>query len=110
MTTTVTVLIEAKQAEAAQTTQYTSTNCKTAIDKFTAYNGSGANVTLTVNLVAPSGAAGAANITSSKIIPPGQEWPFPAIVGHTLENGGVISTIASAAGAVVIRASGRQFT
>jgi hypothetical protein len=36
MTVTVKVLIPSKQAENAQTTQYTATNCKTIIDKFTA--------------------------------------------------------------------------
>ena len=35
MTVTVKVLIPPKQAEGTQTTQYTATNCKTIIDKFT---------------------------------------------------------------------------
>jgi hypothetical protein len=109
MTTTPKVLIPPKLAEAAETTQYTSDNCKTAIDKLTATNITGANATLTVHLVPSGGAAGASN-AFSKVIAPGATWTFPEIVGHVLESGDVISTIAGTASALSIRSSGRQFT
>lgn len=111
MTTTPKVLIPAKLAETTQTVQYplsAADAVRTAIDKLTAVNTSGANATITVHLVPAGGTAGAAN-AFSKILAAGQSWPFPDVVGHVLEPGDAISTIASAAG-VAIRASGRQFT
>lgn len=107
MTTTPRVLFEAVQAAAAETTQYTSTGLRTIIDKFTAYNTSAAAVTLTVKLIASGGAAGAANTIASRTIQPGDSYTFPEIVGHVLENGDLISTLASAGGSLTIRASGR---
>lgn len=108
MTTTPKVLIQPKLAEIAETLQYTSDNCKTAIDKLTAVNTGAANVTITVHLVPSGGAAGVAN-AFSKTLAAGASWPFPDVVGHVLETGDTISTIASAA-TISIRASGRQFT
>lgn len=102
-------LIQSKQAEAAQTTQYTATNCKAIIDKFTATNTSAGNVTLSVNLVASGGAAGTDNlIVDGHAVAPGETYTFPELVGHTLESSGFISTIASAATSLTIRASGRE--
>lgn len=110
MTTTPKVLIDAKFAEAAETVQYTSENGKTAIDKFTATNRSANPATLTVRLI-PSGGAAAESNAVSKTIQPGQTWPFPdSLVGHNMEAGDRISTLASAANAISIRASGRVFT
>jgi len=111
MPTLVKTLIQSKQAEIAQTLQYTAVNCKTIIDKFTATNTSGANVTLGVNLVASGGVAGADNlIVDSRAIAPDETYTFPELVGQVLESGGFISTIASAATALTIRASGREIT
>lgn len=111
MATTPAVLIEAKFAETAQTTQYTSTLAQTAIDKFTGTNVTGLAATISVNLVAPAGTAVAGNtITFSKTIPAGKTYIFPEIVAHMLEIGGSISTIAGTVNAIVIRASGRKFT
>lgn len=104
-------LVQSKQAEAAQTTQYTATNCKTIIDKFTATNTSAANTTLSVHLVASGGAAGVDNlIVDSRAIAPDETYTFPELVGQVLEPGGFISTIASAATALTIRSSGREIT
>lgn len=109
MTTTIVTLIQPKFAETAETVQYTSDNCKTAIDKLTATNNSGANATITVHQVPASGAAATSNAIV-KVLAPGQTWPFPEIVGHNMEAGDALSTIASAASAIWIRASGRKFT
>ena len=104
-------LIPSKQAENAQTTQYTAVNCKTIIDKFTATNTSASNVTLSVNLVTSGGSAGVSNlVTDSRSIAPDETYTFPEIVGQVLESGGFISTIASAAISLTIRASGREIT
>lgn len=111
MSTTIKVLIPAKQAENAQTTQYTATNVKTIIDKFTATNTSAGAVTLSVNLVTVAGAAGDSNlIVKTKSLAAGETYTFPEIVGHTLEAGGFISTVASSATSITIRCSGREIS
>lgn len=112
MTTTPKVLIPSKFSEAVDTPQYPLTaadTCRTAIDKFTATNRSAANATLTVHLV-PAGGAVAESNAISKVIAPGATWTAPEIVGHNMELGDSISTIASVADAISIRVSGRQFT
>ena len=111
MTVTVKVLIPAKQAENSQTTQYTAVNCKAIIDKFTATNTSGGNVTISVNLVTSGGSVNAGNlIVDTRSIAPDECYTFPELVGQALESGGFISTIASAATSLTIRASGREIT
>lgn len=108
MTTTAVVLIAAKQAENAQTSQYVSTSVKTLIDKFTVTNTTGGNVTFAVNLVTVSGSAAASNRILSRTILAGQCYTCPELVGQTLESGDFISTLAGAATSLTIRASGRQ--
>ena len=111
MAVTVKNIIPAKQAENAQTTQYTATGCRTIIDKFTVTNTGAANVTFSVNLVASSGSAGAANLVlDEKNIVPGETYLCPELVGQVLEPGGFISTLAGAATSLTIRASGREIT
>jgi vancomycin resistance protein YoaR len=110
MTVTVKVLVPAKQAEAAQTTQYTATNCTAIIDKFTATNTSAANAVISVNLVSSGGSAGATNlIVDNRAIAPDETYTFPELVGQVLANGGFISTTGTAT-ALTIRASGREIT
>lgn len=111
MTVTVDDIIPAKEAENSQTTQYTSTNVKTIIDKFTATNTSGSAITLSINLITVSGSAGDSNlIVQAKSVAAGATYVSSEVVGHTLDVGGFISTIASAATGLTIRASGRIVT
>ena len=111
MTVSIKVLIPAKQAENAQTTQYTAVNCKTIVDKFTITNTSAANVTISVNLVASGGTPSASNIIlDTRAIAPDETYTCPELVGQVLESGGFISTIASSATSLTIRASGREIT
>lgn len=111
MTITVKNIIPRKQAEAVDTTQYTAVNCKTVIDKFTATNTTGSPVTISVNLVANLGSVSASNrVVSAKSIAPGETYNFPELVGQSLEAGGFISTIASAATALTISSTGREIT
>jgi len=111
MTVSIKVLIPAKQAENAQTTQYTAVNCKAIIDKFTVTNTSAANVTFSANLVTSGGNAGANNlILDTRSIAPDETYTCPELVGQALESSGFISTIASAAASLSIRASGREIT
>jgi hypothetical protein len=111
MAVTVKNLIPAKQAENSQTAQYTATNCKAIIDKFTVTNTNTANVTFSVNLVASGGTAGTANlIVKTRSIVPGETYLCPELVGQVLESGGFISTLAGTASALTITASGREVT
>jgi hypothetical protein len=111
MTVIVKVLIPAKQAENAQTTQYTATNVRAIIDKFTVTNTSGNNVTFSCNLVTASGSAGASNlIVDARSLVPDETYTCPELVGQALEAGGFISTLAGSASSLTIRASGREIT
>lgn len=111
MAVNVKVLIPAKEAENTQTTQYTAVNARCIIDKFTATNIGASNQTLSVNLVEPLGTPGNANlIVDTRAIAPNETYTFPELVGQVLENGGFISTLASAASSLTIRASGREIT
>ena len=111
MTVTVKVLIPAKIAEAAQTTQYTATNLTAIIDKFTATNYSAAAATISVNLVTNAGSAGNTNlITKTKTLQASEVYTFPELVGQVLAVGDFISTIAGTASAINIRVSGREVT
>lgn len=111
MAVTPKVLIPAKQAENAQTAQYTASAARAIIDKFTVTNTSAGNVTLSVNLVTTGGSAGAANLViDARAIAPDETYTCPELVGHVLEAGGFISTIASAATSLTIRCSGREIT
>lgn len=111
MSVLIKTLIQSKQAENSQTTQYTAINCKTIIDKFTATNTSVNNVTLSVNLVASGGSPGASNlIVDARAVAPDETYTFPELVGQVLEPGGFISTLAGAATSLTIRASGREIT
>ena len=111
MAVTPIVLIAAKNAENSQTTQYTSTGLTTIIDKFTATNYTSGPVTLSVNLVTAADTAGNQNlVVKTKTLQAGETYTFPEIVGQILDAGGFISTIASAATSINIRASGRQVT
>lgn len=111
MAVNVAVLIPAKTAENSQTTQYTSTGVTTVIDKFTATNYSATAASLSVNLVTAAGSAGNDNlIVKTKTLQAGETYTFPEIVGAALSSGGFISTLASAASAINIRASGRTIT
>ena len=111
MTTTVLNIIPRKQAENAQTTQYTAVNCKTLIDKFTVTNVSASNATFSCNLVASGGAADATNLVlKTRSIAPGDTYQCPELVGQSLEAGDFISTLAGTATALTISATGREIT
>jgi 3-deoxy-D-manno-octulosonic acid (KDO) 8-phosphate synthase len=105
-------IIPAKNMENAQTVQYTSpSSTTTIIDKFTATNFSSGMVNVSVNLGAAGTATGNDNlIVKTRTLQPGETYTFPEIVGHTLPSGGFVSTLASAAAAVNLRASGREIS
>lgn len=109
MAVTAKPLFNSKQAENAQTTQYTApSGTRTIIDKFTGYNSTAGTVNLAINLVASGGGASTANLIVSKTLQPGETYTFPEVVGHVLNPGDFISTLAGAVTSITIRASGRE--
>ena len=112
MTVYVKVLIPAKIAENAQTTQYTAgANISAIIDKFTATNFSGSTATISVNIVTVADSSGNQNlIVKTKSLAAAETYTFPEIVGQALEPGGFISTIASASNAINVRSNGREIS
>lgn len=110
MTVTAKPLINSKQMEAAQTTQYTALNCTAVVDKFTATNTSAANALISVNIVTSGSSPAADNlIVDNRAIAPDETYTFPELVGQVLASGGFISTSGTAS-ALTIRASGREIT
>ena len=104
-------IIPAKNMENTQTTQYVSDGVTTIIDKFTATNFSSGMVNVSVNLTVAGTTAGNSNlIVKTRALQPGETYTFPEIVGHILPSGGIVSTLASAAAAVNLRASGREIS
>lgn len=105
-------LVPAKFAENTQTTQYIApTGTRTIIDKATVTNTSAGTVAFSANLVANGGAAGDSNLTiDTKAVLPSQSYTCPELVGHILEPGGFISTLASVGSALSLRISGREIT
>jgi hypothetical protein len=104
-------VIPRKQCEAVQTTQYTASNCKFIIDKFTVTNTSLVNVTFSCNLPAYGELPGDANLVlKTRTLYPSETYPCPELVGQSLENLGYISTLASAATSITMSASGREIT
>jgi uncharacterized membrane protein len=109
MAVTPKLLIPPKQAEVAQTSQYAAVNVRAVIDKFTVTNTSGSNQTISVNLVNFGGTASANNLViAARAVAPGETYLCPELIGHVLEAGQFISTLASAAGSLSIRCSGRE--
>jgi hypothetical protein len=109
MAVNVKVLIPAKIAENTQTTQYVATNVSAIIDKFTATNYSASAATISINLVTQFDSSGNQNlIIKAKTLLPSETYTFPELVGHVLQPGGFISTIAGTASAINIRSSGRE--
>ena len=104
-------IIPARNLENVQTTQYVATNVTTIIDKFTATNFSSGMVNVSVNLAVAGEGVGNSNlIVKTKTLQAGETYTFPELVGHVLSPGDFVSTLASAAAAVNVRASGREIS
>ncbi len=104
-------LVPSKQAENAQTTQYTAVNCTTYVDKMTVTNTTSVNVTFSLNVVTSAGAAGAGNlIINLRSIAPKETYSCPEAIGQVLQPGDFLSTIAGAASSLTLRVSGRELT
>ena len=101
MAVLVTTLVPPLQMQATQTTQYTATGVRAIIDKATVTNTDSVARSFSVNLVQSGGSAGNANLViDTKFLQPDETYLCPELVGHVLNIGGFISTIASAAAEV----------
>lgn len=109
---TVLPLVPAKFAENVQTTQYTApTGTRAIVDKATVVNTTSGAVSFSINVVPASGSVSDANLVlDARAISPFETYTLPELVGHVLEPGGYISTLASAPNALAFRVSGRQVT
>lgn len=111
MAVTSTVLVAAKTVEAAQTTQYTASNVTTIIDKFTVTNYSSVPVSISVNIVTYGSTASNSNlIVKARVLQPSATATFSELVGQVLTSGCFISTLASTAGSINMRVSGREIS
>lgn len=111
MAVTVKAIIEGTIVQSTQWTQYTANGVTTIIDKFTATNFSASAATLSVNIVKNLDGAGNQNlIVKTVTIAAGATYTFPEIVSQVLNPGDFISTIASVATSINIRASGREIS
>lgn len=109
MAVLVTTLVAPLQMQATQTTQYTATGVRAIIDKATVTNTDTVARSFSVNLVQSGGSATAANLViDTKFLQPDETYLCPELVGHVLNIGGFISTIASAATTLTLRISGRE--
>ena len=109
MTVTVKTLIGPKYAETSVAIEYTASNAKTLIDKFTVTNTGAVDATLSVYFVAINGTAGNNNlILDARGVAPGETYTCPEIVGHLVAKDYSIQVLASVASTLVIMASGRE--
>lgn len=109
MTVNAKTLIQSKEAETAETVQYTVPPLtRTIIDKFTVTNVSAVPVPFVARIIPVGGAAGVGNtIAPNRSIQVGEAYTFPELVGHIMGPGDFISTLAGGVG-LALRASGRE--
>ena len=111
MAVTVRNIIPRKQAAATFETQYTASNKKTVIDKFTVTNTDTSVHVISIFLVASGDSPGGDNcVLNEKSIAVNETYTCPEIIGQVLENNGYISTYADSAAVLTLSASGREIT
>lgn len=112
MSVIVKTLVAPLQLQSVQTVQYTAPlGTKAIIDKATVTNTSSLVRTFSVNLVQSGDSASNANlIIDSRAVQPDETYLCPELVGHELDSGAFISTIASATSTLTLRVSGREIT
>jgi len=102
-------LVQTKYAESVQTVQYTVSGGRVSIDRFTATNNSASAADISIWLVPNGQTAGGSNrLLFARELASKESYSCPEVCGQWLENGDQIVTLASAAGAITIRISGRE--
>lgn len=103
-------LVQPKYMDTSQTGQYSS-SARSVIDKFTVTNTAAGNVEFSVNLVPSGNSASNANLLIDRRTLAADEcYRCPELVGHVLDAGDIISTIAYTGSALVLRVSGREIS
>ncbi len=111
MTVVAKPLVNTKYAENTQTVQYTVSGGRVSIDRFVATNNSASPAEFSIWLVPNGQAIGGGNrVLFAREILSKESYSCPEACGQWLENGDRIVTMASAAGAITIRVSGREVT
>lgn len=111
MTVTSKVLVQGKRIENSQTTQYTSTNCKTIVDGALITNTTAGAETVAMWLVPSGGAAADANLVADDVsVPAGGTYLCPELAGRRLDAGDFLVMQASASNSLSLRVDGRQVT
>lgn len=111
MAVTTRVLVPSKVMESVSQQQYTAQGAIVLIDKFTVVNTSANNVSFSVNIVASGGSASDANaVIKNRTLAPNQTYNCPELVGHALQDGASIYTVAGAATSLTMRITGREIT
>lgn len=109
MAATAAVLIASTTVPATNTVFYTAA-LTTQIANLTLTNPSAAPVTVTLYLVPQGGSAGATTQISLKPLNINETWPAPEWIGKIMAKGDTLVGTASTGAAVVISASGTQFS
>jgi len=111
MAVIVKTLVPPLQLANTQTTLYTATNVRATLDKVTVTNTDTVARTFSLNLVQSGLIASNSNLlVDDKTVQPNETYTCPEVVGHSLDNGAFISVIASAASALTLRISGREYS
>lgn len=93
------------------TTEYTANNVTGMVQNMTLTNQSAAAVLVSVHVVTSGGSAGASNvIIDDRSIQAGETYLCAEMAGKVLAPGDFIAAVAGSASAVVINASGVEFT
>jgi hypothetical protein len=104
-------LVPPVQVAATQSAQYTASAVKAVIDKCTVVNTSSVNVSFSLNIVSSGNTAGVDNLVIDAVtIEPNETYMCPETIGHILEAGSFISTLASVATSLTLRISGRELS
>lgn len=99
------------QLSTTPTAEYTATNVKTIIDKFTVTNTNTVNVQFSINIVSSGGSEGDGNLLiKNKTVQPNETYTCPEVIGHVLNPSAFISAVASVASSLTLRASGREIS
>ena len=109
MAVSIQTLIDSKYAEDSQVFQFVS-DFTVFINKFTAVNVSSNSEQISVYLTDDGSPADSNLIIDGRTIAPGETYTCPELINHALQSGAGIATLASAANAIVIRASGTVIT
>ena len=111
MTATPRKLIASSYIGTSLATEYTANNVRGMVQNMTLTNRSASAVLVSVHAVESGGSAGASNvIIDDRAIQAGETYLCAEMAGKVLEPGDFIAAVADAGSAVVVNASGVEFT